>query len=305
MTLNAASVPDPANPHLCLFATEAFYALRGMAWRPMDLFAAGVRVGTLALTDPVEGWVLNGRYAPWGGIDWENERLPPEGVAEALVTVPWVPSTSHAMEIRCAPPHMSLTSAATIVGLMQLGFVAQAAELSYWIDLPATVNDYERGLKHEARLALARTQDEFDARWLGDDDGPWVLAFDLLEENRRAKGRRMSFDLGYLLRLREAFPGLVRMLLVSDWLDRARAAALVYRVAKGRDYVQAWGHDASIEGRSPMNVVAREVVVESIRTGARSLNLGKTSNDGVPDAGLARFKRSIGAVPEVLWTVTR
>lgn len=304
MTLNAASVPDPANPHLSIFNTEAFYALRGMAWRPLDLFAAGARVGTLALTDPVEGWVLNGRYAPWGGVDWENERLPPEGVAEALAAVPFISAT--AMEIRCAPPHMSLASSATIVGLVQLGFEAKLADLSYWIEMPEGVNDYVRGLKHEARVALERTREDLRVGWVQrDDDSHWREGYALLDANRRAKGRKMSFDVGYLLKLRDAFPGLIRMALAVDHQQRLRAAALVYRVAWGRDYVQAWGHDASIKGRSPMNVLAREVVAESIRTGARSLNLGKTSNDGVPDSGLARFKRSIGAVPEVLWTVTR
>lgn len=302
MTLNAQSVPDPARPHLGLFNTEAFYGLRGMEWQPLDLSAAGEPVGTLVTTAPVRGWVINGRYAPWGGIDWFSERIPPESVDEALTSVMFMAAA--ALEIRCAPPHCSAASAAMMVALLNRGFTAGPAELSYWIDLPASVNDYERGLKHEARLALARTQDEFEARWLV-DDAQWVLAFDVLEENRRAKGRRMSFDLDYLFRLRDAFLGLVRMLLVVDGQDRARAAALVYRVGKGRDYCQAWGDLPGFPGRSPMNVVAREVVKASIETGARSLNLGKSSNNGVPDGGLCRFKRSIGAKPEVLWTLAR
>jgi hypothetical protein len=193
----------------------------------------------------------------------------------------------------------------TLVGLHRLGWRATGSELSYWIPLPNSVDEYTAGLKHPARAALAHTEVLFTAGVVEPtNEQGWAEAFDLLDANRRAKGRRLSFDLGYLSRLRAAFPGLIRMVVVND-AHRWRAAALIYRVSARRDMVQWWGDAPGFAGRSPMNVLARACVAHSIETGAVSLDLGVSSNDGVPDAGLCRFKRSVGAVPEVRWTLCR
>lgn len=47
-----------------------------------------------------------------------------------------------------------------------------------------------------------------------------------------------------------------------------------------------------------MNLLAHHLVADSVRTGARLLDLGPSSDkDGRPNLGLAHFKRSVGAQP--------
>jgi hypothetical protein len=48
-----------------------------------------------------------------------------------------------------------------------------------------------------------------------------------------------------------------------------------------------------------MNLLVRDVVDHSLTTGAHVLDLGISTTDGVPNAGLVQFKRSIGAASEV------
>ena len=44
-----------------------------------------------------------------------------------------------------------------------------------------------------------------------------------------------------------------------------------------------------------MNVLAHALVERALGEGVRSLDIGPSSIDGVPDQGLIQFKRSIGA----------
>ncbi len=74
---------------------------------------------------------------------------------------------------------------------------------------------------------------------------------------------------------------------------RSCAAALLYRVAPGRELVVYWGDAGHDLPRSPMNVLALRLVELALAEGARTLDLGISSVDGVPDQGLIQFKRSV------------
>ena len=62
-----------------------------------------------------------------------------------------------------------------------------------------------------------------------------------------------------------------------------------------RELVVYWGDAGHELPRSPMNVLAHALVARSLDEGVRSLDIGPSSIDGVPDQGLIQFKRSIGA----------
>lgn len=303
MTLNAASVPDPLRPHICLFNTEAYHALRReVCVREYGLGEMGRIVGVQREGD--FGVFASGDRAPFGGFDWSSDRVTPEQVDEGIALFAiWLDVMDARVHLK--PPHYSPQTAAEMVALLRHGFRITRADLNSYIEIPETLDEYSLGLKHESRVALARTIPMFDSKTLNlDDDEGWACAYDLLVANRAAKGRAMSFDLDYLLRLRDAFGELVTMIVVVDE-EQWRAVALVYRVGRGRSMVQNWGHLAGIPGRSPMNVLAREVVRHSIDTGARTLDLGISSSAGVIDGNLARFKRSVGARSEVRYVVSR
>jgi hypothetical protein len=123
---------------------------------------------------------------------------------------------------------------------------------------------------------------------------PWDAGYDLLAANRAAKGRRLALDAAYVRAARDAFPGRIRMALLEH-AGAPCAAALTYRVLPGRELVVYWGDAGHALPRSPMNVLAHALVARSLGEGVRSLDIGPSSVDGVPDGGLIQFKRSIGA----------
>jgi CelD/BcsL family acetyltransferase involved in cellulose biosynthesis len=106
----------------------------------------------------------------------------------------------------------------------------------------------------------------------------------------------MRLPYEYVARLRDAFGECIRMLTaVHD--GTVVAAALLYRIAPGHDLVQYWGdhHDLPC---SPMALLARDVVAHSLASGGSFVDLGVSTDHGLPNLGLMQFKRSVGASVE-------
>lgn len=306
MALHAGSVPDGQHPWRCLFNTDAFYALRGEpCWHETLQDGAGNVLGdmTFHTSEAVSGW-----SAPFGGPDWRREYWRPEQLHDALGQL-W--RQSPRLTIRAKPASYGENEVLTVQALLQHGFYVRHAELNYAIEVPATIDEYEATLSRQARAAIDKG-DEMDLQLV--EPGPsdellWRRGYEVLRDNREAKGRPISLTLDYVRAIRDAFPGLVRMLLAyqnREMGPEVVAAALVYRVGAGRDVVQFWGDDPR-HGlpASPMNLLVREVVQHAISTGARVLDLGISTEGGVPNGGLCRFKRSVGARAEPRYVLAR
>lgn len=301
MTLHAGSAPDQRARHLCLFSTEKFYALRDVPRESLGFEHDGVFVGTL-VGRYVDGVLLSGDRAPFCGIDLTRDHWGPEIIDEMVRTA----LDGEYAEIRCKPPSWSSSEASVQVALARAGFHVSESELNFWLPLPTRLEEYVAGLKPEARRALKHTDGLFRSRVLDRDDNEgWRRAYRVLKLNRENKGRELSLTLDYVIAIREAFPDLVRMVVTED-ADGIGAAALIYRVGVRRDMTQFWGDIPSRwTDRSSMNVLARDVVAHCIATGARSLDLGISTEHGRPNGGLCQFKRSIGARPEVRVVMSR
>lgn len=300
--LDEASSADPAEPHLVLWNTQAFYDLRP------DLAGQRVRLDhadpTGRLVGSFVGGVVgdrctSGLSAPFGGVDVVRgaetvanvadlvdaalDRLEIEGMRE--------------VEVRAKPPHYGPDEAALAFTLLNRGFSVSACDLNAYLDLGPWpgVDDYVADLKPAARKALRRAQglglEVYQAA--ATDEAAWSEAYEVLRRNRVDRGRPMRLELDYVRRIRDAFPGRVRMLAIASE-GSVCAAALLYRVAPGRDLVQYWGDSAHALPQSPMNLLVHAVVEHSIASGAATVDIGISSEDGVPNHGLIQFKRSVG-----------
>lgn len=300
MRLHAGSVPDGQHPWRCMFNTDAFYALRSQpAWHETLVDDIGNVLGDLTYHPE---WRVSGWSAPYGGPDWRREYWRPEQISEALRRL-----GRYNVSIRAKPASYGENEAATVQTLLAAGWRVEAAELNYAIGLPSIIDDYERSLDRQARHAIDAGETigvTVVEAGIGDEI-LWASGYRVLKDNREAKGREISLTLNYVRAIRDAFPGLVRLLLAHRDFDVV-AAALVYRVAAGRDVVQFWGDDPAAKlPCSPMNLLVREVVAHSISTGATRLDLGISTEGGEPNGGLCRFKRSIGASAETRFLLGR
>jgi hypothetical protein len=249
----------------------------------------GVRDGDL---------VTCGHSAPFGGPDLVRDAETAANVVALLrrAVEELDADGVRTIRVRCRPAFYSGSGTTVQFALLNLGFRVEACELGFHIDLDriAGIDAYVAGLRSPARRALRHGLAEPFALREAGDDARWDAGYDLLAANRAAKGRRLALDAGYVRAARDAFPGRVRMA-VLEHAGRPCAAALTYRVLPARELVVYWGDAGHALPRSPMNVLAHALVARSLDEGARSLDIGPSSVDGVPDQGLIQFKRSVGA----------
>ena len=286
--------------HLCLFNSEGYHRLYlqpPQSYVRFDYHEEGQLVGTCAgvLDDAVFDC---GHRAPFGGIDISGDYQSPVKLS-SLVTHILVEARARGarkVRIRCRPHYTHPIESTIQFALLAQGFQVECMELSQGIELSAvqTLDEYieqlrspgRRALRHAMRLGL-------QASFAG-PDAEWAEGYRVLEENRAQRGITLKYSLAYLHHLRALFPGQIRMLLLRRD-NAAVAAALVYRVLPGVDYVAAWGDAGHQLPYSPMNLLAHQVVGEALEGGARVVDLGISSVDSVVNDGLVQFKRNVGA----------
>jgi hypothetical protein len=294
------AAPAATADHLLLFNRDAFHALN---LRPaqrvvrVDHHDGGRLVGSLVGVR--DGDVVTcGHSAPFGGPDLVRDaETAPNVVALLEAAVAELEADGvREIRVRARPAFYSGSETTVQFALLNAGFRVEACELGLHIDLEPLggIDDYVAGLRSPARRALRHGLAEpFALREAAAGD-PWDAGYDLLAANRAAKGRRLALDAAYVRAARDAFPGRIRMALLEH-AGAPCAAALTYRVLPGRELVVYWGDVGHALPRSPMNVLAHALVARSLGEGVRSLDIGPSSVDGVPDGGLIQFKRSIGA----------
>jgi predicted N-acyltransferase len=305
--LGSQTVPDTSAPHLCLWNTAGFYALRGDAGERVQIDHAaddGRLVGSF-----VAGWdgdeLVSGYSAPFGGPDIAREHETAANVV-GLVRTAVEAADAHgaaSVRVRLKPPHYGEVESLLQFVLLTTGFAADRFDLNYFVDLRpfADADGYESGLKAQSRRAIRHARELSLVTEVVDraDDDAWHAGYRVLEANRVSKGRPMRLPFDYVRSIRDAFPTVVRMLIMRTPEGTVCAAALLYRIARGHDVVQYWGDALHELPHSPMALLVRDVVEHALVTGAAFLDLGISTDHGVPNHGLIQFKRSIGAEAEV------
>lgn len=261
----------------------------------------GRLVGVLSgvLTD---GVLLSGHSAPFGGPDLVR---PDPVVGDVLGLVRGALARLRAegvptLRIRCRPVEYSPAEPLVEYALLHAGLAVEHCDLNQVVDLGVLGPDGDPLAllgKKRARDVRADSALPYELAEVADEEGI-AVCHGILAGNRAAHGRPAGLPAEYLARARAAFPGRVHPY-VLRYEGRPVAAAVVYRVLDDVDLLVAWGDDAE-HGlqRSPMNLLAHRLVERSLRTGARLLDLGPSSEkDGSPNLGLAHFKRSVGARP--------
>ena len=314
-TLVGESPAESAEAHLVLWNTATFFGLRPeqvAARRRIDhADPDGRLVGSLVVgLDQTDDGLdaVSGMGAPFGGFDVARSGETVANV-EALVdhAVQELASLDVAhLEVRAKPAHYGANEAALAFVLANRGFQPVACDLNAYLDLRSvgSVDEYVAQLKPAARKILRRStaQGLVASQVAADDEETWAESYEVLRRNRVDRGRPMRLPLSYVLSIRDAFPGRVRLLVVEhDGV--VVAAALIYRVAPRRDLVQYWGDAHHELPLSPMNRLVSTVVEHALAAGTETVDIGISSEDGVANHGLIQFKRSVGCAIEPRYVV--
>jgi hypothetical protein len=296
-SFHALNVRDGQQPFFTEIHDEAGHPLGGVS---------GVRDGDT---------FLSGYSAPFGGFDFLKDGETSENISRVVLeSVRQIEAAGvHAIRLKLPPACYSRNEGMVQFTLLNAGFSVERCELNQHLPVAdwQSTDDFVAGLRSPAQKTLRHlmTQDlQFQQVF---DDERCDRVHELLAQNRIRKGRRFALSREYLAKARENLrPDVGMFELVHR--DTPVAAALVYRVAPGRELVVAWGDAEHQLKRSPMILLAYRLVQRCLAEGVGVLDLGISNEPEARDAGglepnfgLVQFKRTLLARIEPRFTMVR
>ena len=233
--------------------------------------------------------------APFGGFSFnKSQRLSCINMAvEALRNY----AQSNRLTVKIALPPMFYAPqqlAETANCLNRFGKL-RYMELNYHFPISA-FSHYEDIIERNAKKNLHHSlKENFEFMAVDSKDhGNIEKAYDVIRRNRKEKGYplRMTFqDVEKTTQLVQAD----FFLLLHD--GNEVAAAQVFHVAKDIAQVIYWGDLREYSSLRPMNFFTYKLFEYYYQKGLKILDIGPSTEDGIPNFGLCDFKTSIGCVP--------
>jgi len=135
---------------------------------------------------------------------------------------------------------------------------------------------------------------------IGEND--LVIAYEVIKQNRAARGfpLRMSFDEVY-----KTSKILKTDCFIVSYSDLSIASAIVFHVAEGIVQVIYWGDDPKWMSNRTMNFLSFKLFEYYKETGINVVDIGPSSENSIPNHGLADFKESIGCRVHLKYTLSK
>ncbi len=120
-------------------------------------------------------------------------------------------------------------------------------------------------------------------------------AYPIIAENRARKGRPMSMTLESLQQMRNVISySVICYQVISPFHGGGVAAAICIEISKDIRYVFMWGDASEMESYSPIIMLADHIYFRATMDCKTLLDVGTSTEDGMPNYGLINFKRGLG-----------
>ena len=204
------------------------------------------------------------------------------------------------MDLRITLPpviYSPTTSAKTEKAFTCAGFTASVTDLNFHLDL-TDAPCYGSTLRHNGRKNLA-TALKSGLTFVTDAD--IERAYRVIQANRSHRGWPLRMTLEQVVATSAVVP--VECFVVTTPDGRDAAAAVVYHVAPCICQVVYWGDAPGFGNLRPVNFLAAQLVSHYASRGITTLDIGPSTEDGIPNQGLCDFKESIGCLTSIKTTL--
>lgn len=231
--------------------------------------------------------------APFGGFLEKGthglERM--EKAVDALAD--YAKERSLRLQITLQPMVYDETRLSMWVNVMMRKMQLHHTDLNYHFDISRMPN-YSSVINRSARKLLNQAlRQNFCLRKLDSGNRDDVArAYNVISSNRKERGfpLRMTFEQVWQTVSRVVTAGF--FVLEHEGCDVA--AAQIFHVADGIAQVVYWGDIRQYAKLRPMNYLAYSLFGYYADNGLRILDIGPSTEDGIPNYGLCEFKESIG-----------
>jgi hypothetical protein len=126
--------------------------------------------------------------------------------------------------------------------------------------------------------------------------------YEVLALNREAIGAQVSMNLTEIQDAVTNFPSIYQVKYV-EFGEKVAAMCLTVDIEPKVRYVLYWADNLSLRNYSPVAILCKKLVEEARQEGLRFLDLGISSNNGLVNEGLHRFKQNLGAITSIKKTI--
>ncbi len=232
--------------------------------------------------------------APFGGFSYRH--TPSVGVFDEAISnlKQWASTQDKPVVITLPPLFYDERSLTVCVNALSRHGQLDYIDLNYHFPL-ASFADYQQILARNARKNLHHAMNE-EWEWIVVGQGDDKLkqeAYDVIRQNRE--------EHGYPLRMTWSQVAETIRLIPADFFllrhqGRNVAAAQVFHVAEGIAQVIYWGDKRAYSAMRPMNYLSYRIFDHYHRLGLRILDIGPSTENGIPNPGLCDFKEGIGCI---------
>lgn len=232
--------------------------------------------------------------APFGGFHFRNEILYTNEIDVFLAELKEYAESAglERIELTLPPDLYNPTFNAKIINsLIRNGFSCHVPDITNWVDLRMFKGEfsqknsreyYRQGVRNG--LTFIKTEQEEDK----------VEIYNLIAENRLKFGRPIFMTLSDLLMVESIWP--VEFFKVISRETRIVAAAIFYRSFKNICHAVFWGDNEEGRPLRAMDYMVLNLWSYYKSEGYTYIDLGISTEFGVPNEGLLRFKESHEAV---------
>ncbi|MCM1500045.1 MAG: hypothetical protein NC124_16405 [Clostridium sp.] len=174
--------------------------------------------------------------------------------------------------------------------LLRKRYQIEYCDLNYQFRI-RSIEEYEDSLMRNARKNLKNAIKQDFVFFRCESREEKQEAYNVIAENRKRKGYplRMTYEqVNDTIQLTEH-----DFFLLKDG-DVSIAAAVIFKVNEECYQVIYWGDIDGYEAKRPMNYLAYKVYEYYVNKGIKILDIGPSTEEGIPNYGLCDFKESIG-----------
>ena len=233
--------------------------------------------------------------APFGGLSIKtDEKL--ELITNAVGTLKkYAEALNKTIKITLPPAIYNETAVTKIAAAMlSTGAKITHSDINYHYELSRFPN-YENHLSRNARKNFRNAMaNDWEFAVLDNSDESISTAYNIIKANRESHGYPLRMSLQSVLDTAKVIPADFMVLRLNG---ETIAAAQVFHVVNGIAQVIYWGDAPGYSELRPMNWFTYKIFEHYHNLGLRVLDIGPSSEKGIPSFGLCDFKEGIGCIP--------
>jgi hypothetical protein len=243
--------------------------------------------------------------APYGGFIYNDEDCKASIIDEAIIALDnWMIKEGFSkLSIALPPLHYNPQFLTRVVnGLHNRSYNLSALDVNHHFDIPNQFEEsYRDLLQRNARKNLKNAlKHNFIFHHL--DSGNALRAYNIISVNRVAKQKPLRLTLEQVLEV-SGVTTIDFFVVAHDGIDLA--AAIVFGINDNLAQVVYWGDDPHYAELRSMNFLTYKVFEFYARKGIKTLDIGISTENSIPNYGLCEFKESIGCAVSLKYSFSK